>query len=53
MREKQKVYRVVLMSKFGVSRSVFIEAKNREAAERKALRRHPHTRIDHSPFPQN
>lgn len=49
----QKVFRVVLISDFGIQRSVFIKAKNREKAEQLALRRNRGTRIDRSPYPQN
>ena len=50
MRKNQKVYRVGLVSDFGLKRSVFIKAKNREKAEQRALSQNPGTRIDRSPY---
>lgn len=48
------MFRVVLAYGGGITRSVFIKAKTRAAAEEKALRRYPKAiGIDHSPYPQN
>lgn len=53
-REKRKVYRVVLVFPFGITRSVFIRDKNRVLAERHALRKYRTAlSVDHSPFPLN
>jgi hypothetical protein len=54
MKQKLHMYRVVLAFEFGVTRSVFVKAKSRETAEKRALRRNPTAiGIDRSPFPQN
>jgi hypothetical protein len=51
---KQQVYRVVLGYRNGMSHSVFIKAKDRKTAEKRALRRNPDaTHIDRSPHPLN
>lgn len=51
---KKLIYRVVLKFDFELTRSVFVKAKNREAAERLALKRNPTAiKVDRSPFPQN
>jgi hypothetical protein len=51
--KKKKMYRIPLVSSQGLKWSVFIKANNREAAERRALKHNPDTRIDHTLFPQN
>lgn len=49
---RKLVYRVVLQFGNGLTRSVFIRAKNRAEAERRALYRYPKAiAIDHSPNP--
>jgi hypothetical protein len=54
MKQKQTMYRVVLRFPLTITRSEFVRAKNREDAERRALKRNPTAiGIDHSPFPQN
>lgn len=52
--DRRKVYRVVLAFPLGMSRSVFVKAKNKQQAERRALRKYPAaTGVDRSPYPQN
>lgn len=52
MKEKKKVYRVVLAYPNTVSHSVFVKARNREKAEARALRQHPDASgIDRTRFP--
>jgi hypothetical protein len=47
-------YRVVLQYRHGITHSVFIKARTREEAEKRALRRYPEAiQIDRSPFPLN
>jgi hypothetical protein len=54
MKQKEQVYRVVLAFPLSVTRSVFVRAKSRETAEKRALRRNPKAiGIDRSPFPLN
>lgn len=53
-KQKEQVFRVTLVFPLGVTRSVFVKAKNRSTAEKRALRKYPSaTQIDRSPFPQN
>lgn len=50
---KHQRYKVVLGYDFGITRSVFIRARNREAAEKLAMRRNPKaTHINRSPSPE-
>lgn len=52
--QHKQMYRVVLDFDFGLTRSVFVYAKSRSEAERKALRKYPEAKgICRVPFPQN
>jgi hypothetical protein len=53
-RVKRKVYRVVLVFPYGITRSVFVRDKDRVRAEQHALKKYPSAvRVDYSPYPQN
>lgn len=51
---QKRVHRVVLKYPMGISHSVFIRARTRAAAEKRALRQNPKAiGIDRSPYPQS
>ncbi len=50
----KQLYRVNLVFKYNVTRSVFVKGRNREDAEKRARRRYPSAiRTSRSPFPED
>ncbi len=53
-KEQKRIHRVVLKFPLGLTSSVFIRSRDREDAERRALRQHPEAvGIDHPHYPQS